>query len=276
MRDKSCIVLCILLFLCLLSGCTSKPAAVAAGMRPTDCGLTGAFDAYLYVPLEGGIYRYERVDEPGEKASKGEQIYFDQYDWQIYAVKEYPDYSHVWAESGPDYAQLYRYSPPKRSDDNALDMARREGCVIMEDGHVESGQDAWFAFVAKTEQGNAATVKVAHYHTLDPERSDPNYYAAYKEDYPVLYINELAYDGDVFTLRWEEQEKQYEKTYPYLMRYEGEAPTPQATYDTYLHYVLTNDNTVTWDDLFYGILSSRLGDYIDHFTIYTDLERDAE
>lgn len=284
MRDKSCIVLCIMLFLCLLSGCASEPAAVAAEMQPTDCGLTGAFDAYLYVPLDGGTYRYERVDEPGEKVTKGKQIYsfvedtgFDQYDWQVYAVKEYPECSHVWAESGLDYAQLYRYSPPKRSDDDALEMAREAGCVIMEDGDVTSGQDTWMAFVEETEQGNITSVMVAHYHTLNPERCDPTYYAAYKEDYPVLYINELTYDGEAFTLRWEEQDKQYERTYRYLMRYTGNAPKQtSATFDTYLRYVLTNDNTVTWEELQWGMFSSQFGDYIDHFTIYTDLERDAE
>lgn len=284
MRNKSCIVLCLLLSLCLLSGCASEPAAVAVEMQPTDCGLTGAFDAYLYVPLEGGTYRYERVDMPDEKASKGKQIYsfvedtgFDQYDWQVYAVKEYPDYSHVWAESGLDYAQLYRYSPPKRSEDNALEMAREDGCVIMEDGDVTSGQETWMDFVAETERSNAASVKVAHYHTLNPERSDPTYYAAYKEDYPVLYINELTYDGEAFTLRWEEQDKQYERTYRYLMRYTGNAPKQtSATFDTYLRYVLTNDNTVTWEELQWDMLSSQFGDYIDHFTIYTDLKRDAE
>ncbi len=283
MRNKSCIALCVLLSLCLLSGCAPEPAAMASEMQPADCGLTGAFDAYLYVPLEGGTYRYERVDEPGEKATKGEQLYsfvedtgFDQYDWEVYAVKEYPDYSHVWAESGEDYAQLYRYSPLKRSEDNALNAAREEGCVIMEDGDVTSGQETWMAFVAETEQGRPASVKVAHYHTLDPERCDPTYYAAYKEDYPVLYINELTYDGEDFTLRWKEQEKQYERTYRYLMRYEGEAPAATATFDAYLHYVLTNDDTVTWEELQHGILSSQFGDYIDHFTIYTDLQRDAE
>jgi len=55
------------------------------------------------------------------------------------------------------------------------------------------------------------------------------------------------------------------------MRYEGEAETKDATYTSYVRYVLVNDDKVTWDDIFHGMLSSRLGDYIPHKQIYKDL-----
>ena len=37
-----------------------------------------------------------------------------------------------------------------------------------------------------------------------------------------------------------------------------------------IRYVLTNDNTVTWNNIIRGTASSKLGDYIDHFSIYTE------
>ena len=38
-------------------------------------------------------------------------------------------------------------------------------------------------------------------------------------------------------------------------------------------YVLTNDNTVTWEDIVNGMLSSQSGDAIDHYSVYTVMER---
>jgi hypothetical protein len=36
--------------------------------------------------------------------------------------------------------------------------------------------------------------------------------------------------------------------------------------------VLTHDDTVTYDRLQYGLYSSQLGDYIDHFEVYSDYQ----
>ena len=38
-------------------------------------------------------------------------------------------------------------------------------------------------------------------------------------------------------------------------------------------YVLTNENTVTWEDIVNGMLSSQSGDAIDHYSVYTVMER---
>jgi hypothetical protein len=55
------------------------------------------------------------------------------------------------------------------------------------------------------------------------------------------------------------------------MRYEGKAETHDATYTSYVKYVLVNDDKVTWNDITHGMLSSQFGDYIPHSQIYTDL-----
>jgi len=114
-------------------------------------------------------------------------------------------------------------------------------------------------------------VQVADYYTLDKEHCSEQYYEAYKEDHPVLYLFELRYDGNDYTLKWKEGNTEHVRKYQYLMHYTGDAPTSHATYDSFSRYVLTNDDKVTWDDLLKGMFSSRLGDYIDHYPVYTDL-----
>jgi hypothetical protein len=114
--------------------------------------------------------------------------------------------------------------------------------------------------------------RIVHYYTIgDPSHYDPGYYESIKGDFPKMYIFELVYNGETFSVSHYEEEKLYQSEYKYLMRYEGNAETPDATYTSYVKYVLVNDDRVTWNDITHGILSSQLGDYIPHNQVYTDL-----
>ena len=248
-------------------------------MIPTTANLQGAFDVYLYVPFEDGTYRYERSEADPSSVTTGELFYSfvekaDPFDveWNVYAVKESPDHRVVYVTAGEDYIQLYQYSPSKRVDPNALQTAKENGCVVMEDGECTWGAELWAEFYATTRNGKSASVNVAHYYTLDPARCGADFYEAYKEDYPAMFINDLVYDGKTFTLSWTEQGAFYHRQYKYLMKYEDTIPSnlsalpPRAV----TRYVLTNDNTVTWEELIRGALSSQFGDFIDHYSIYTE------
>lgn len=257
---------------------TDESSVGSVVMTPTPANMHGAFDRYLYLPLDGETYRYEWIDMDTANITTDklldrftETAEPENVDWEVYSIKEYPDHSVVLAVAGTDYECLYQYSPSKRSAPTALQQAKEDGCVITENGDVTSGQEIWQDFVEAAEDGRSVSVQVAHYHTLDPKNCSEQYYEAYQEDYPVLYVFNLAYDDGSYTLRWNEGGREYVRTYKYLMRHTGEAPTTNATYDTYIRYVLTNDNTVTWEDLFQGMVSSQFGDYIDHYPIYTDL-----
>ena len=279
-------LVCVVLAVCLMTDPSSenledtdRDMANAVIMTPTEVDVEGVFDAYLYVPFEEGIYRYERMDMNTIKTTKDKILYQftekaepEDVHWEVYAVKEYPDYSALLAVAGADYEFVYQYCPSKRSDPDALQQAKEDGCVIMEDGDVTFGEKIWQDFVKTTEEGKSDSIQVAHYYTLDPESCSEEYYQVYQEDYSLLYVIDLSYDGNSYTLCWNEGSKEYERNYKYLMCYTGEAPTSRAIYDTYTRYVLTNDNTVTWEDLWWGLISSQMGDYIDHYTIYTDLQ----
>lgn len=289
MRRRLSICLISMILILMLGGCMQQPTPAptpvpqSISMQPTEAELTGPYDSYLFVPIGGETYRYERYDTVPGTATRGEHILscvedtgFEQFQWEVYAVEEYPDCSFVWAEAEPDFTSLYQYSPPKRSEPGALEQARSDGIVIMEDGDVKSGQQAWLDFVKKTQSGEKASVLVGHYYTLNEETSHPDYYEAHKEDYPILYLIDLRYDGELFSVSWEENGGTITREYRYLMHYTGDAPTATATYKSHERYVLTNDNTVTWEDLMHGMASSQFGDYIDHYSAYTDLTHKDE
>lgn len=76
--------------------------------------------------------------------------------------------------------------------------------------------------------------------------------------YPSIYIHQLSFDGKAYTLTWDEYGTTYSRTYEYLMRYErtNYSITSSTLPGNSTQYILTHDNTVTWEDLFNGLVSS--------------------
>ena len=153
-------------------------------------------------------------------------------------------------------------------EDYTLEDARIDGCVCFDNGDITEGQNIWDDFVDATNTQEEATVRLAFYYSLDEEQCDPEYYESVKDEYPMLYIQELTYKDDSYTIRWFEEGEEIKKTYKYLMKYEGEPESETALYESYMRYVLTNDNTVTWEQIWRGLASSKLGDAIDHQVVY--------
>lgn len=155
--------------------------------------------------------------------------------------------------------------------DYSLEQAREDGCVVHEDGDIASGQEAWEDFLKASSAGKAAAVRLVSYYTLDdPSRYDPDYYESIKDDYPLLYVSDLTFDGKVYTVSSLEDGERLERTFSCLKYFEAEAETPGAVYDSYIRYVLVNDDAVTWEQLMHGVHSSRFGDYIPFCSVYTD------
>ena len=156
-------------------------------------------------------------------------------------------------------------------EDYTVEQAKADGCVVHENGDISSGQEYWEQFLKDANRGKEASVRLANYYELgDPSRYGAEYYESIKDEYPKLFLTDLTYDGTQYTVRSIEDGEEYVRTYRYLLRYEGEAETQYATYDSYIRYVLTNDETVTWEELRAGMLSSQFGAYIEHRTVYTD------
>lgn len=152
-----------------------------------------------------------------------------------------------------------------------LEQAREDGCVVHENGDIASGQEAWEDFLKASSAGKSASVRLADYYTLDdPSRYDPEYYESIKDDYPMLYVSDLSFDGKTYTVSGLESGERWEQSYSYLKKYEDKAETPGAVYDSYVRYVLVNDDSVTWEQLMHGMYSSQLEAHIPFHSVYTD------
>ena len=100
-------------------------------------------------------------------------------------------------------------------EDYSLERAKDDGCLVTEDGAVTSGQEAWEEFLNAAEAGKAASVRLCSYYTLDdPSRYDPDYYESVKDDYPMMFLKDLSYDGERFTTLSYEEGQRHEETYP--------------------------------------------------------------
>lgn len=160
-----------------------------------------------------------------------------------------------------------------------LRQVKKSDFVVHEDGDVVHGQELWQAFYEATATGESASVKLADYYTLDRDRVSEEYYDKHKDEYPVIYLAELSFDGKVYTYRsinGLDGMEGYMRTYRYLKRFEDIPKNATATFTFCERYVLVHDDTVTYDRLQYGLYSSRLGDYIDHFEVYRDYEYKPE
>jgi len=160
-----------------------------------------------------------------------------------------------------------------------LRQVKKNDFVVHEDGDVACGQELWQSFYKKTRAGEPASVKLAEYHTLDDEHVSAEYYEAHKDEYPVIYLAELSFDGTKYTYRsinGQDGVTGYTRTYPYLVRYEDIPKSETATFTVCDRYVLVHDDTVTYERLQYGLYSSQLGDYIDHLDVYRDYQYKPE
>ncbi len=158
------------------------------------------------------------------------------------------------------------------ADSFSLEDAKNDGYVVIEDSVVTSGADVWQSFVGLSAKKTPCKVRIVRYYTLDnSSRYDPEYFESIKGDYPKMYIFELVYNGKTYSVSHYEEDDLYQAEFKHLVKYEGLAENPNATFTSYIRYVLVDDDKVTWEDIIWGMLSSYSDDFIQHRQIYTDL-----
>lgn len=154
--------------------------------------------------------------------------------------------------------------------DEALPDSRQCGHVRFEDLSITQGDQCWQDFYSLSASGIPCSVYLAYYYTLDEATTDPEYYKAEKDKYPVTYQAELTYDGTEYNITAWNSDKTVldcDKTYKYLVHYTGEYDLPDAEALEYDHYILVNDGSVTYEDIEQGLLSLKFGDAIDHYSV---------
>ena len=169
-----------------------------------------------------------------------------------------------WA--GEDMLYMYPTDVPA---EELLVRVKEDGFVVMESGNLVSGEENWHAFLERIKSGGNAQMQIASYYTLNKDRVSAEYYETYKEEYPKLYLSSILFYGGKYWMvtkahNTNEIENGDFTMWNYLMEYEGEPSSHSAPFSRYEYYVLTNDNTVSWNDLEHGMYSSIMGDYIPH------------
>ena len=243
-------------------------------MEATPTNLRGLVAGYLFVPIDGQTYRYAMTEPNPDHVTADklldtciEETPIEGIVWEVYSLKEYPDMTSLMIISGANSAWLCEYAPARQAAEGALQAVKEAGYVVEEDGLLTSGREAWEAFYEAAQKGTPGFIRLAHYFTLDPDRTASATYEAYKQDYPSLHVSELSYDGEVFVLRTQSKVR----TYEYLMKYtaSGTPLAASAEHQLIERYVLTHDNTHTWDQLWSSLLSSAVGVAIDHYAVCT-------
>ena len=85
----------------------------------------------------------------------------------------------------------------------------------------------------------------------------------------MLFLKDLEFDGEQYTLLSYEDGSEQKREYSYLKKFEGDAGA-DAVYDSYIQYVLTDEKDATWEQLMKSLYSSKISDFIDFQIVYTD------
>lgn len=256
-----------------------------------DTELQGVYAGYAFLPIQGEIRRYSMESVGLNGLTKGQLLYecteeamFDEkHDWQFYALEEYEDFEKIYAVSLPSGAFVYVYSPGIGVEESEIEQCIQDGMVVYENGNIASGKDIWEAFYEKVEKQEHSFVDLAYVYRND-ENAEEEWKLATMADYPSLFMNRLSYDGREFLLEplhridgeyvvmEEEGYDSPARTYAYLMHYEGEPAYEGSGIKHYDRFVLTNSDTVTWEELEWGSMSSQLGDYIPYNEVFCEYE----
>ena len=265
-------------------------------MVPSEIERTGAIGGYLFIPIEGKVFRYNVSS--GVVGAKKNKLIFSfvedasgtSYEHSIYSLEGHDDYrilADCYKESGSDFTDEVQleYMPALKSEEGELDKAIESGFVIMENGSVTHGKEKWISFYEKVTAGETAEIRLGYYYPLEGQgQMSSDLYEATKEDYPTFYMRELCYDGTEFVIRpLHRGENGYfvyeqkgidtpETTWKYLRHFTGEPDSTDARYWTYDMYVLVNADDVTWKKLFHGSISSTAGDYNPYDTVFCEYE----
>lgn len=156
-------------------------------------------------------------------------------------------------------------------DDYSLEEAKLDGCVVHENGDISHGAASFQKFAQQAARGEACAVRLVDYYTLDdPFQYSEEPLAEIIDQFPMMFVEDLSFDGKTYTLRRYDGGQEVVKQFPYMKKFEGPAEQPHMWYGSYIRYVLTNDNSVTWEQLLSGDLQGSAGEYISVFTDLID------
>ncbi len=126
-----------------------------------------------------------------------------------------------------------------------------DGCFTQNDGRAMTNKQLFKEFAEITQSGIPSSIRIVNTYSLVEDNT----------------IHDLVFDGSVYTISWIEDGQRQSKQFRYLKHFTGGKEDGYAVgieYDEYNHYVLVNDDTVTWTDI------RDSGDEIDCMYVYIE------
>lgn len=259
-------------------------------LEPYSGDLVGVHAGYAFVPINGQTYRYssETMDTGG--VTRDSLLYEcvevtefgEEYAWQFYSLKEYPGCERILGVG--QHSEIFAYAPAIGADEEEIEDASQSEIALMLNGSVVSGKELWEAFYTKVEKKEKATINLGYVYRNREESMSEELFQATIDDNPSLFLKRLTYDGEAFLLEpLHKEDGEYvvkevpgydspAVNYQYLMHYYGDSPYESALFTYYDKYVLTNDNTVTWEAIEYGMISPYPEDYIDYKEVFCEYQ----
>ena len=141
--------------------------------------------------------------------------------------------------------------PEKYSGEQAM----LDGCFVQSDGVARENKEQFHQFAVVTQQGVPSFIRIVNWYY-----GDHSYYTAF----------DLEYDGSAYTISWLEDGQRQSQQFKYLKHFTGDKERENVAYDAYEHYVLVNDDSLTWSTIWENLISSQELASIEHMTVYSD------
>lgn len=142
-----------------------------------------------------------------------------------------------------------------------LEQAKEDGCMVIENGELTSGQTVFDQFLADTADGKDTALRVVEH--LDAALS--SVFGASD----MLHVSDILYQDHTYTVQSYEDGKLRTNTFQYLIEDTFQAPSSKATFADGITWFLCNDETLTYEDITASLYSSSSQDIIPFHTIYT-------
>ena len=135
------------------------------------------------------------------------------------------------------------------------EQAMIDGCFVQTDGVARENKELFHQFAVVTQQGVPSSIRIVNWYY-----GDNPHYDAY----------DLDYDGSVYAISWLADGQRNSRQFRYLKHFTGGKERDNMAYDSYEHYILLNDDTVTWLDIWKNLISSAAPTSIDFMMVYSD------
>ena len=158
-----------------------------------------------------------------------------------------------------DYDNVSSHGPVCSADE-ALEWAKSEGALVYENGGF-TNTVTWDDFYASVLRKEPANLLLAEYEIPDGEGDRT----------PRLYFYYVCFSGEDFVVasrKSDEKDAEWSENYLYLRRFDDD-PGGDPRHGSI--YLLTDDLSVTWEEIVDSMVSSDSYNMIKHFMIYSDI-----